>query len=181
MIMQKLTIPDYTLEELENLLNNNPDYVVGSRLLALIQIKKGMSSRKLEELYYKSHSRFCKWVKDFNENGVAGLKNKRRSGRKPKLDQSQKDELKGVLRNGRPSDFNFNTALWNGPIVAELVRVRFGVEYKKAQVYNLLKELGFTFQKARGVYPEADPALREEFVSALKKTSGRAGGHRFSV
>lgn len=169
--MQKLAIPNYTLEELESLLNNNPDYVVGSRLLALIQIKKGMSSRKLEELYYKSHSRFCTWVNNFNKNGIEGLKNKQRSGRRPKLNQTQKNELKSVLQNNRPSDFNFNTALWNGPIVIEYVKIKFGVEYKKAQIYNLLKELGFTFQKARGKYPEADSVLRDEFVSSLKKTN----------
>lgn len=168
--MQKLTIPNYTVEELESLLNNNPDYIIGARLLALIQIKKGMSSRKLEELFYKSHSRFCTWVKNFNKSGIDGLKNKHRSGRKPKLDQTQKAVLKSVLQNNRPSDFDFNTALWNGPIVVEFVKNRFGVEYKKAQIYNLLKELGFTFQKARGKYPEADSVLREEFVSSLKKT-----------
>jgi transposase len=169
--MQKLTIPNYTLEELESLLNNNPDYVIGSRLLALIQIKKGMSSRKLEELYYKSHSRFCTWVNNFNKDGIEGLKNKHRSGRKPKLDQFQKNELKNVLQNNRPSDFDFNTALWNGPIVIEFIKSRYGVEYKKAQIYNLLKELGFTFQKARGKYPEANSDLREEFISSLKKTN----------
>jgi transposase len=168
--MRKLSIPNYTVEELENMLNNNPDYIIGSRLLALIQIKKGMSSRKLEELYYKSHSRFCSWVNSFNKNGIEGLKNKHRSGRIPKLNQIQKQELKHVLQNNRPSDFNFNTALWNGPIVVEFIKNKFGVEYKKAQIYNLLNQIGFTYQKAKGKYPEADPLKKQEFISSLKKT-----------
>lgn len=171
--MQKLSIPGYSVEDLENLLNSNPDYIVGARLMALIQIKKGLSSRKLEELYYKSHSRFCVWVKNFNKKGIEGLKNKPKSGRRPLLTPKQKEELSTVLQDNRPSDFGFNSATWNGPLIKEYIKNEFGVEYKKAQIYNILKALGFTFQKARGRYPEADPLKQEEFAESLKKTLGR--------
>lgn len=171
--MQKLSIPGYTIEDLESLLNTNPDYIVGMRLMALIQIKKGLSSRQLEDLYFKSHSRFCVWVKNFNENGLEGLRNKPKSGRKPLLSEGQRAKLSGVLQENRPSDFGFNSATWNGPLIKEYIKNAFGVEYKKAQIYNILKSLGFTFQKARGRYPEADPEKQAEFVETLKKTSRR--------
>ncbi|NOU17305.1 MAG: IS630 family transposase [Bacteroidales bacterium] len=171
--MQKLSIPNITVEELENILNSNPDYVVGSRIMALIQIKKGLSSRKLEGLYYKSHSRFCVWVKNFNKDGVEGLRDKPRSGRKPKLDLAQQEALKCVLTNNRPDEFGFNSATWSGPLIGEYIKKTFGVEYKRAQVYNILKALGFSFQKARGRYPEADPIQQAAFVESLKKTAGR--------
>lgn len=172
--MQKLSIPNFTIDELERLLNSNSDYLIGMRLMALIQIKKGLSSRQLEELYYKSHSRFCVWVKNFNEKGIEGLRNKARSGRKPLLSEEQKDELSIVLRNNIPEDFGFNSATWNGPILIALIKNRYGVEYKKAQIYNILKTLGFTFQKARGRYPEANPEKQKEFKAALKKTFGKS-------
>ena len=130
-IMQKLSIPGHTVEDLENLLNSNPDYIVGMRLMALIQVKKGMSSRQLEGLYYKSHSRFCVWVKNFNKKGIEGLKNKYRSGRKPLLSEEQRMELISVLQNNRPDEFGFNSATWNGPLIKEYVKNKFGVEYKK--------------------------------------------------
>lgn len=171
--MQKLSIPNYTTEDLENLLNTNPDYIVGMRLMALIQIKKGLSSRQLEELYFKSHSRFCTWVKNFNKLGVEGLKNKVKTGRKPLLSDNQKSELSSVLLNSRPEDFGFNSATWNGPLIKDFIKTKFGVEYRKAQIYNILKALGFTFQKAKGRYPESDPEKQAEFVESLKKTSGR--------
>ncbi|NOU16988.1 MAG: IS630 family transposase [Bacteroidales bacterium] len=173
--MQKLSIPNFTVEELENILNSNADYVVGSRIMALIQIKKGLSSRKLEELYYKSHSRFCVWVRNFNKDGVAGLKDKPKSGRKPKLDHAQMGALRCVLTNNRPDEFGFNSATWSGPLIGVYINKTYGVEYKKAQVYNILKTLGFSFQKARGKHPEADPAQRAAFVESLKKTSGGTG------
>ena len=103
--MQKLSIPNYSIQDLEDLLNEKPDYIVGARLMALIQIKKGMSSRKLKELYFKSHSRFCIWVKNFNEFGIEGLKNKSKSGRKPLLSDEQKRNLLYLLQNNRPDGF----------------------------------------------------------------------------
>jgi len=171
--MKKLSIPNHTVESLETLLLSNPDYIVGTRIMALIQIKKGMSSRKLKEFYYKSHSRYCEWVKSFNANGVKGLLNKPKSGRKRLLSSEQLTQLQSVLQHSRPHDFGFNTATWNGPLVAEYIKSNFGVEYKKAQIYNILKALGFTFQKAKGRYPEADPIKQKEFVETLKKTTGR--------
>jgi transposase len=173
--MQKLTIPCYTVDELEKLLYSNSDYVVGMRLMALIQIKKGLSSRQLEEFYYKSHARYCVWVNNFNKNGVEGLKNKHRSGRKTLLNDEQRASLSDVLKNNRPDEFGFNSATWSGPLVREFIKKTYGVEYKKAQIYNILKALGFTFQKAKGRYPEANPAQQEEFVASLKKTLGGIG------
>jgi transposase len=171
--MQKLTIPNSSVQDLENLLNENPDYIVGARLMALIQIKRGMSSRKLEELYFKSHSRFCVWVNNFNKYGIEGLKNKPKSGRKPLLTEEQKEEMKSVLLNNRPENLGFNSATWNGPILIEYIMNKYGVSYKKAQIYNILKQLGFSYQKSKGRYPEAEPLKQKEFVESLKKTHRR--------
>ena len=170
--MQRLSIPDYTIEELEKLLYSNSDYIIGMRIMALIQIKKGMSSRQLEEFYFKSHARFCVWVNNFNNSGVEGLKNKPRSGRKTFLTEQQRASLSDVLKNNRPDEFGFNSATWSGPLVGEFIKKTYGVEYKKAQIYNILKTLGFTFQKARGKYPEANPGQQAEYIESLKKTPG---------
>ena len=171
--MRRLSIPNHTVEDIEALLSSNPDYIVGMRLMALIQIKKGMSSRQLEAFYYKSHARYCVWVNNFNAHGLEGLANKPKSGRRPLLTDQQRESLADVLRNSRPDDFGFNSATWNGPLVGEYIKSAYGVEYKRAQVYKILKALGFTFQRARGKYPEADPARQAEFIESLKKTLGR--------
>lgn len=179
--MRKLSIPNYSVAELEALLNSNPDYVVGMRLMALIQIKKGMSSRQLQELYYKSHSRFCAWVNNFNKEGIEGLKNKPKSGRKSKLSAGQLNEIKDVLLNKKPEEYGYNTATWNGPLLIDFVEKQFRVKYKKAQIYNVIKSLGFTFQKGRAKYFEADESKRKTFKETLKKTSTRTSINRHLI
>lgn len=169
--MKRLNIPNYSLADLENLLNSNQDYIVGMRLMALIQIKKGMSSRQLKAFYYKSHSRYCIWVKNFNKFGLEGLKNQAKSGRHSKLTNEQKEEIKSLLLENKPEKYGYNAGTWNGPLMIDYIKRRFGIEYKKAQIYNIFKKLGFSYQKARGKYFEADEQKREEFKKVVKKTS----------
>jgi len=41
--------------------------------------------------------------------------------------------------------------------------------YGQANVYNLLRKIGLSYQKTKGKYPEADPEKQEVFKDALKK------------
>ena len=61
------------------------------------------------------------------------------------------------------------------PELRDFINKHYHVVYKKAQVYNLLKRLGFTFQKGRVKYPEADEQKRGEFKELVKKTTRRTG------
>lgn len=40
--MQKIKITNYTTEELESILRSNPDYEFGLRLMACIQVSRGI-------------------------------------------------------------------------------------------------------------------------------------------
>ena len=72
-----------------------------------------------------------------------------------------------------PEDHGYNSATWTGPMLIEWINKYFKVEYKKAQIYNILKRLGFSYQKGRGIFPEADEQKQEVFKEALKKTPRR--------
>lgn len=160
-----------TPEELEVILKSNPEYIVGIRLLSIIQIAKGMPSRKLEEIFYKSHSRFCAWVNNFNKYGIEGLKNKRRSGRNPKINEKELKLLKDLILNEEPTKYGYNTATWTGPILIDWINKNLGKIIKKATIYVLLKKrLGLSYLKGKGFYPEADEEKRKQFKKDLKKT-----------
>ena len=53
------------------------------------------------------------------------------------------------------------------------IKQEFKIEFKKAQIYNIIKALGFSYQKGKGIFLEADKAKQEDFKIALKKTSRR--------
>jgi transposase len=83
----------------------------------------------------------------------------------------RKDSLSELLLNESPVAYGYNTETWTGPILIDWIKLNFGIEFKKAQIYNIVKQLGFRHQKAKGFYPEADPKSQEDFKESLKKTS----------
>lgn len=166
-----LVIKGYSSEQIKAEFSKNDDYKVGMKLNAIYQLSKGMSSRKLVEFYGTSFKQILNWVHRFEEEGVEGLKDKAGRGRKPRLNEPQILSLKECIASKSPIDFGYNTATWTGAIVIEIIAKEYDVNYKKTQVYNLLKQMGFTFQKAKGKYPEADIEKQEKFKADLKKTS----------
>lgn len=130
-----------------------------------------MSSRQLQKFYYKSRSRYCEWIKRLNQESIEGLRVKPRYGIPPQLNTSDITALRNVLLNNRPEDFGYNSATWTGPFIIDYIANHYKVKYKKANIYVLMKtKMGLSYQKGRGIYPEADQSKREEFKETLKKT-----------
>lgn len=166
-----LVIKGYTSEQIKSEFSKDDKYKVGMKLNAIYQLSKGMSSRRLVEFYGTSFKQILNWVHRFEAEGVEGLRDKAGRGRQAKLGEAELQSLKEIISHKTPLDFQYNTATWTGAIVGELISNQFSVDYKKTQVYSLLKKMGFTFQKAKGKYPEADAEKQEEFKERLKKTS----------
>jgi transposase len=166
-----LVIKGYTSEQIKSEFQKDDRYKIGMKLNAIYQLSKGMSSRKLVDFYGTSFKQILNWVHRFEAEGVEGLKDKEGRGRKPKLSGEQIEALKEIISSKSPIDFGYNTNTWTGAILIELISKEFKTIYKKTQVYNLLKQMGFTYQKAKGKYPEADIEKQEKFKEDLKKTT----------
>ena len=149
-------------------LRKDEKFSQGVRLYAVYQIKLGRKAEELEDLYNVSHKSICNWVHSYNLYGIDGLKDKPRSGRPPRLNEWQSIALRTAIMD-KPIKFGYSSGVWSGPIIIDYIHNTFGVSYKKAQVYNLLRRLGFTYQRGKAFYPEVSE--REEMVNAIKKTS----------
>jgi transposase len=163
-----LQIKNYTPEALGSLLRKDVKFQQAIRIFACYQVSLGKRPKDLEELYDTSFKSICNWVHRLNEGGVDALIDKERPGRPKKLNSDQLSEIKETILNQMPSDFGFNSATWTGPILISMIEKRYEVKFRKAQIYNILKSLGLTFQKGKGVYPEASG--RTEKVEMVKKT-----------
>lgn len=166
-----LEVQGWSPEKIKSLFNSDDKYKIGLRLYAVYQVSIGFPSRDLVDVYNTSFKQITNWVHRFEQDGIEGLRDKKGRGRKSRLTKEQEEKLKTTLCNDYPSDYGYNTSTWTGPLVIEWIEKHFSVSYKKAQVYNILKRLGFTYQKSKGFYPEADQEKQEEFKEALKKTT----------
>jgi len=159
---------NYTTEQVEALFERDENNRVGVKLYAIIQLTRGYSSRKLEEFYRTSFKQICNWADRFDAEGIEGLRIKPGRGRHASLSEEQKSQLQGDLLKS-PELFGYNTANWSGPLLREHIRKTYQVDYKSAAVYNLMHELGFSFQRARASYPERNEVKRQEVRADIKK------------
>jgi transposase len=168
-----LQVKGYTADSINALIKKDDRYTIGLRLYAVYQVAKGQSSRKLEDLYNTSFKQITNWVHRFEKEGLEGLKDKSGRGRKDKLTFIQKQGIAMLLKNEPPAKYGLNTATWTCPLLISWIKKEYKIEYKKAQIYNIIKSLGFSYQKGKGIFPEADSVKQEDFKNTLKKTPAR--------
>jgi len=106
------------------------------------------------------------WVNTLLFKGVESLKSKKPSGRPSKLTKTQKKDLESLIIEG-PTKAGFPGACWRSPMIQTLIYEKFGVQYNVFYISQLLKNMGFSYQKAKFVSDHKDPEKREEW---LKKT-----------
>jgi transposase len=161
-------LKNYTTEQVEALFESDENNIAGVKLYAIIQLTRGYSTRRLEEFYRVTHKQICNWADRFDSEGIEGLRIKPGRGRHSRLSEEQKYRLQGdLLKN--PEDFGYNTANWSGPLMREHIKKTYRVEYKPAAIYNLMHELGFSFQRAKAFYPERNEIKRQEVKADIKK------------
>jgi transposase len=131
------------------------------------------ASNNPKGIYETSFKSICNWVNRLNTGGVEALIDKEKPGRNSRLGTEQREWLKNVVMNHKPETYGYNSATWTGLLLIALIQKTHGVSYKKAQIYTILKSLGLSFQKGKGIYPETKD--REEKVEAFKKNSKRKG------
>lgn len=170
--MQKIQVTKLSASQIEALLKSKEEYKIATRLVCMLQIAKGGSSRQAQELLLLSHNQICLWVKRLNKEGIKGLYNKPKPGRKSRISQEQLKELKKVVTTKTPHDYHYNTAIWTAPLIVKWLKKRWNLSYSDDAVYILLKKkLGLSHKKAKGFYPEADKEKRKIFGETIKKTS----------
>ena len=164
-----LKVGKYRPEDIKAMFRDDERYTIGIRLYAVYQVSLGQPSRKLEDLYNTSFKQITNWVHRFEQEGIEGLRDKEGRGRTARLNEEQQRRIVALLTEA-PGDHGYNSATWTGPMLIEWINKHFKVEYKKAQIYNVIKALGYSYQRGRGIFPETSEQEQEVFKERLKKT-----------
>ncbi len=102
------------------------------------------------------------WTRRFVIYGIAGLKSTKSPGRPAKLTSAQKARLVETVKAG-PEAAGFPGACWRTPMIQEWIKREFGVVYNAHYVSDVLRNLGFSFQKARFVSDHLDEIGRRRW------------------
>jgi transposase len=128
-------------------------------LLAILAVIDGQSVAQIALILRVHEKTVATWIRVFCCYGITGAPRKKPTGRPPKLTPTQKATLATLLDEG-PVKAGFSGACWRSPMIQQLIYDRFGVFYNVFYIAQLLKQLGFSYQKAAFVSDHLDEDKR---------------------
>jgi transposase len=115
-----------------------------------------------------------RWLQWYEALGIEGLRTIP-PGAEPRLTEAQRAELTAVVEAG-PQAAGYQSGVWTGPMIGDLIEQRFGVRYHNHHIPRLLHQLGFSVQRPRKRLARADAQAQEHWLRvrlpAIKKSLG---------
>ena len=149
-----------------------PEALEARRRVAARLFAQGKSLAKVAASVGSSLSSASRWKQAWRRGGVWTLRAKPHPGRAPKLSPPQQRKLVAALRLGS-RDWGYAPEGWSGPLVRDLIRRLFAVDYHPDYVGTLLHTLGWSPQKPEQLARERREAeiahWRSERWPQLKK------------
>lgn len=129
------------------------------RIHVLLALAQGQSVSEVAEMLSLGEQTVRDYRNQYLFKGMASLAYQSPPGRPRKLTQTQRHQLAEWIR-ASPQDSGYTSGCWNTPMIQDLIQRHFGVEYHPHYIATLLKNMGFSYQKARFVSDHLNEAKR---------------------
>jgi transposase len=163
-----ITDPDAIILGLQDEIRRSEESRYDHRLHGVLLVAQGLTCPEVAGLLGDAPRSVENWVRHFEEEGLAGLREGERPGRPPRLDEKQLQEVNTILRQ-MPRDVGIGGNLWDGKTLASWIERQYGIQLGVRQCQRLFRQLGFRLRKPRPMIAQADP----EQQKAHKKNSKR--------
>jgi transposase len=164
-----ITRLERSAEDLRREASRCQDGAAACRMLALALVLEGRSRAEAARLCGMDRQTLRDWVHRYNAEGLAGLSDRPRQGRKPRLTPEQMAELERLVEHGPDPDRD-GVVRWRRVDLQAVIADRYDVDLHERSVGKLLRRLRFTRLSARPQHPQSDPEAQETF----KKTAPRS-------
>jgi transposase len=141
------------------------DGAASRRMLALALVLEGSSREEAARHAGMDRQTLRDWVHRYNAEGLAGLRDRPRSGRRPRLTPEQEAELAAAVERGPDPDRD-GVVRWRRVDLRALIEARFAARPHERSVGKVLRRLGFTRLSVRPGRPKADEAAQAAFKKA---------------
>jgi len=148
------------------------DTAAARRMLALALVLEGASREEAARAAGMDRQTLRDWVHRYNAEGLAGLRDRPRSGREPRLTPGQEAELAAAVERGPDPDRD-GVVRWRRVDLRALIEARFAVRLHERSVGKVLRRLGFTRLSVRPRHPKADAAAQAAFKKPSPSWSRR--------
>jgi transposase len=153
-----------SLEELEQLERQEKDADQAKRLRIVILALQGWTAPAIAMAVGLSRRITQRWVARYNEEGVAGLDDRRGRSSQLPLSPAEQEVLQKRLEVG-PTDDDPVCSL-RGKDIQRLLANEFGLLRSLSAVYDLLHRLGYSYLRPRPRHAKADPVAVDAFKTS---------------
>ena len=136
------------------------------RLLAVSHFIDGKNRTQIAQFLKVSRASVNKWVKCYLDNGLAGLKEKKHTGRPKGLTESQLQQVKNYVVN---SAVKSDGGRLQGKDVQAYILSEFNVQYQKTNIYHLLHGLNLSWITTRSKRQKQSIEAQEDFKKIPNK------------
>jgi transposase len=141
------------------------DAAAARRMLALALVREGCSRAEAARAAGMDRQTLRDWVHRYDAEGLPGLRDRPRPGRKPRLTPEQEAELATAVERGPDPDRD-GVVRWRRTDLKALIEARFAVRPHERSVGKVLRRLGFARLSVRPKHPLSDPAAQDAFEKA---------------
>jgi putative transposase len=160
---------DISLSDLIAFCRKEKDPRAKERLLALIQIKKGKTTREVGDLTGRNWSTIAKIAARFNQEGFDGLRDKPKDGRPKKAGNEAFGKIKEDLAKS-PIEFGYKQQFWSPKLLRIHLEKNYETLYTERHSIRLMRQFDYSIIKPRPADYRKDPAKKQVFKDDLKKT-----------
>ena len=148
--------------KLVDLYKKENDPKVKERLLLVIRVREdGQVPFRVVKEMHRSNPRASDWLKRYDREGMEGLKDRTRSGRRPELSKETSCKIRMTLKESNQG--------WTTRQVEELITQKTGIRYHYTHTCRILRRWGFKQKVPRKVH--VNTATREEKDDFKKRPS----------
>jgi len=152
------------------------------RILALLSLVAGQFAEDVSEVLQMSVETIRQAVHRFLLGGADEVRSKSRPGRPAKLTKTERKQLSKYIEAG-PEKMGFPGFCWRTPMIQHLILKKFKVFYSARYLSELLKNIGFSYQKATFIADKRDEEKREQWLKkqwpAILKLAQKKDAHIF--
>jgi transposase len=164
--MFRITFRQETVKRLKQELDKA--YVRGDkqavrRVSVLIMIGQRMSLASILAVWNVSTQTVYTWLDEFARYYWKSLVYRKAPGRPSQLTKTQKRQLVAWIESG-PEASGYDCGCWTSVLIQDLIDRKFHVLYNRFYVCELLRNLGFSYQKARFVSDHLDAEARQRWM-----------------
>ena len=129
-------------------------------------LNESMAFDLVHELTNLSRSRAYELYNKFISEGEKSIRSKRKKKTRELLTKNQLNNIIIFLSTKNPRDFGYDIDFWTTPILAQIIKEQYGVQYKsKTSLHLIFKKASFSYHKPGQTYKNRN----EEDIQAWKK------------